>query len=199
MHKKIMPLLVLASLTPNWANAEGLLLYKPPQTGAPAARIGGGTRGLSLSVANIQVLAPQQMALTGEAQPVLYWYASEASQQWIEITLLKDGTDQPVLQKQLPPIASAGLQSFSLADHDVSLEAGQDYHWSVALINDVENLKQETSKAGLRYQMPPSKLNSAEKLAEAGYWYDALQQLVESRSPRANELLSQIGLSVSLW
>jgi len=198
MQKLMISLLALVVSLPSWVYAQGLLNYKPPQFGAPSARIPGGTRGLSLHESKIQVLAPKHTALTGQAQPVLYWHLSEASQQWLEVTLLKAGSDQPILKKQVPAF-SAGLQSLALADFDVFLEPGHDYHWSVAVINDAESAKQEACKASIRYQVPSAPLNSVEKLAEAGYWYDALQQLIEAHSPRANELLSQIGLSVTIW
>lgn len=198
MHKRMVYLLAVAVSLPSWVYAQGLLIYKPPYTGAPSARIGGGTRGLTLSDSKIQLLAPKHTSLTGQAQPVLYWYLAEASQQWLEVALLEAGSDQPIL-KRLVPAFSSGLQSLALADFDVILEPGRDYQWSVTVTNEAESAKQETYVASIRYEIPAVPLTGVEKLAEAGYWYDALQQLIEAHSPRANELLSQIGLAITIW
>lgn len=196
MNKNIVPLLIIVALLPLQTHAEGLLTYKPPQTGAPQTRVGGGTRGF-FPKPKIQVLAPYHMALTSQAQPVLYWYWAQPSQETVEITLVKDAADIPLLKKQLPLIAKAGLQSIHLADYGVSLQTGDDYHWSVTVINNSgQHSGDSVASATLRYQTPITPLTSAEQQAKAGYWYDALQQLIESHSPLANNLLKQVGIQV---
>ena len=196
MKKNLIPLLVLAVSLPLLTDAEGLLVYKPPKTGAPVTRIGGGTRDLDLSTPQIQVLAPHQIALTSKSQPVLYWYLSHAKKETIEITLTKEGIDKPLLKRQVSAIAKPGLQKIRLADYGVSLEAGEDYRWSVSAINNPENSGDIINSATLRYEAPGIPLSNVEQQAEAGYWYDALQQLIETHSPLTNDLLKQIGLEV---
>ncbi len=44
--------------------------YQPPNRGAPAQRVGGGTR----SISQLSVLAPDHLARTSRARPRLYWY-----------------------------------------------------------------------------------------------------------------------------
>jgi hypothetical protein len=196
MSKYIVPLLMIVALLPLQTLAEGLMTYKPPQIGVPQTRVGGGTRSF-LPKPKIQVLAPRHAALTSHAQPVLYWYCTQPNQETVEITLIKDSTDLPLLKKQLLLIAKAGLQSIRLADYGVSLRTGEDYHWSVAVINNSgQHLGESVATATIRYQLPITPLTSAEQQAEAGYWYDALQQLIESHSPLANNLLKQIGIQV---
>jgi hypothetical protein len=197
MNKTFVSALILAASFHPLTRAEGLLIYKPPQTGAPALRIGGGTRGISLSMPKVQVLAPQHTALTGRSQPALYWYLSEPSQQTIEITLFKKGVEEPLLARELPPLSKAGLQSIYLSDYGVSLQEGEEYRWSVALIdNQGQRSEDVATSASLRYQSPATPLSGVERQAEAGYWYDALQQLIESHSPLADSLLKQIGISI---
>lgn len=197
MNKNIIPLLFVIASLPLSTYAEGLLTYKPPQNGVPQFRVGGGTRGLRFVKPKIQVLAPHHTALTSQAQPVLYWYWDEPSQETIEISLVKDKVETHILRKQLSPITMAGLQSIHLVDYGVSLQPGDDYHWSVAIINNSgEHLGSNVASATLRYQVPTTPLSSAEQQAEAGYWYDALQQLIESHSPLANSLLKQVGIEV---
>lgn len=197
MNKTFVSLLILVASLPSLTRAEGLLIYKPLQTGAPALRIGGGTRGFSLTMPPIQLLAPQHTALTGRSQPALYWYLSEPNQQTIEITLLKKGIEEPLLSRQLPALSRAGLQSIYLSDYGVSLLEGEEYHWSVAVIDAKgQRSGDSVASASLRYHPPTTALSSVEQQAEAGYWYDALQQLIENHSPQVDNLLKQIGVQI---
>lgn len=197
MNKAFVSLLILVASLPSLIRAEGLIIYKPPQTGAPALRIGGGTRGVNFTPPKIQVLAPQHTALTGRSQPALYWYLSEPNQQAIEITLSKKGVEEPLLARELSPLSKAGLQSVYLSDYGVSLQEGEEYRWSVALIDDKGHRSGDSvAGASLRYQIPATPISSVERQAEAGYWYDALQQLIESHSPLVDSLLKQIGIQI---
>lgn len=197
MSKKLITLFVLIATLPQIAAAETLLRYKPPQIGAPATRIGGGTRGLSAQKPYVEVLAPQNTALTSQPQPVLYWYLAQSGQQTIEITLIKDGVDQPLLETQLTAADKTGLQKIVLKDYAVSLQPGEEYRWSVAVVNDAEQRSGDLiASATIRYQTPTAPLTTVEQQAEAGYWYDALQQLLDSHSPLVNDLLKQIGLNI---
>ncbi len=175
-------------------NAVGLLNYKPPG-GSTATQMHstGGTRGLA-AAANVQILAPKEIALTTKAQPILYWYQpSQLKLASVEVALTKSGEAEPVLKKSLP--ATAGLQHFSLSDYDVTLEAGIEYVWAISLI---DNDGKETKKlsVNLRYQEATEPLTTIEEQAQAGYWYDVLQTLIDSKSPQTNELLKQVGILV---
>jgi hypothetical protein len=197
MKNILISLVVFVFSLPLPTHAEGLLMYKPPQAGAPTTRTGGGTRGLNATELQIQVLAPTHTALTNQSQPELYWYLTQAKSHNIEITLVKEGVDQPLLEKQLAPISKAGLQSIRLAEFGVSLQPGEEYRWSVAAINDAEQRSEDTiASATIRYQSPVNPLASLEQQAAAGYWYDVLQQLLEAHSPTVNDLLKQISVSI---
>lgn len=189
MNKLIIGLLVFTALPYSFANAEGLLSYKPPRTGAPVTLSGGGTRG-GLIIPKVQVLAPRQMALTSKAQPVLYWYLPE--KQSVELVLVKAGVDSPLLQKTFSS-EKTGLQSLRLADVNISLDKDTDYLWSVTVDN---NALESVANSIIRYQLPATLLSGVEQHAENGYWYDALQQLIENHSPQANELLKQINILI---
>ena len=149
--------------------------------------MGGGTR--TLDVPKIQVLAPKNIALTSLVQPVLYWYSSESTQQKIEIILIEEGADKPLLEKQITN--HAGLASLRLADNGVTLQQGKVYQWSVSILDDSNN-----SSATLVYKKPVAALSSIEQQVELGYWYEALDQLIVTHSPNANHLLKQVGLDV---
>ena len=82
-----------------------------------------------------------------------------------------------------------------MADYDTSLENDTEYTWEISL---VDNTKKEVKKlsANLRYQKPSESLPALEDQAQAGYWYDVLQTLIDSKSPQTNELLKQVGILV---
>jgi hypothetical protein len=193
MNHKQLTLIFIVLLLPVISNGKGLLSYKPPLIGSPSAFTGGGTR--SLEVKKLQVLAPKHTALTSQSQPVLYWYSYLNKKQKIQFTLLKAGTDQPTLQKQLDLKSAGGLHSINLAEYGISLQAGEEYSWSVGLKGDADSATDGTS-GKLVYQVPGSSLVTVEQQAEAGYWYDALQQLIESHSPLVNDLLEQGELKI---
>ena len=199
MNKRILVLLIGALAMPQFSHAEGLLKYNPPKTGAPLTLTGGGTRGLALGVKPLQALAPKQLALTGQAQPILYWYAALPKPQTVEFTIIREGASQPLLEKQINITVAEGLQSIRLADYGVSLKPNEEYIWSVAVANagtNSEDAVSGSSAAVIRYELPATPLSTVKQQAEAGYWYDALQQLIESHSAQANELLNQIGIQV---
>ncbi|MDD5228473.1 MAG: DUF928 domain-containing protein [Methylococcales bacterium] len=189
MNKKFIPLIIFAMSLSSFTSAEGLLVYKPPQINAPQTRIGGGTRSLNFSIPKIQVLAPKQIALTSQSQPTLYWYSSESNQQTIEFILIEEGANKPLLEKRVS--ATNGLNSIRLIDNGVVLQQAKKYQWSLSVLNDSEN-----ANAAIIYQIPTIPLSTLEQKAENGYWYDTLQQLIESHSPLANDLLKQIGLDL---
>lgn len=193
MNPKNVALFFIAVLFPALTNGAGLLTYKPPLTGAPSAFTGGGTR--SLEVKKLQVLAPKHAALTSKSQPILYWYSFLNKKQKVQFTLVKEGAEQPIVQKQLELKSAGGVQSINLADYGVSLQAGEEYRWSVGFKNDSDNSSGGTT-GRLLYRVPEASLATVEQQAEAGYWYDALQQLIETHSPLVNDLLEQGELKI---
>ena len=189
MNKKLISFAIIGLLLPSFVSAEGLLSYKPPKVGTLKDSVGGGTR--SLETPKIQILAPKQVALTNQAQPVLYWYSSEFGSQEVEVILIENGSKKPLREKRIS--VTQGLKNISLVDYGVSLQQGKKYQWSVSVLNT-----SESTSAVIMYQASPTLLSTVEQKAENGYWYDALQQLVENHSPLANELVKQIGFQTPI-
>jgi hypothetical protein len=197
MYKNRFLLGILMGLCAQLGFTQGLLTYRPPMAGAPTTRVGGGTRGLSAEMPHLEVLAPVHTAFTAQAQPILYWYLSRGDVKTVEISIIQEGVSAPLLERTLPSISQAGLQSIRLSDYGVSLQAGQEYRWSVAVVNDPEQRSGDiVASATIRYQLPSTPLNSIEQQAEAGYWYDALHGLVSAHSPLINDFLKQIDLNI---
>lgn len=184
-------------------SSAGTYVYKPPLRGAPARRVGGATRGTGDSGLVLNVLAPDQTGLTTQAQPTLYWYASKPSNTSIEVTLIADNAEVPVLSKNLS-LTAAGVQSVDLAQLGITLKPDTDYEWFVSAVPDAgQRSKDVTSGGAIRFVAPDPAVQARAAAAgeraapgvyaEAGLWYDAiaaLSRLIE-RSPADTALRSQ--------
>ncbi|MCZ4316718.1 DUF928 domain-containing protein [Comamonadaceae bacterium G21597-S1] len=204
---------VVQAQTTSSAGSAGTFVYKPPLRGAPARRVGGATRGTGDSGLVLQVLAPDQTGLTTQAQPTLYWYASKASNTSIEVTLIADSAEVPVLSKNLA-LTAAGVQSVDLEKLGVTLQPETDYEWYVSAVSDTDQRSKDVTSGGairrvaadpvIRARAEAAGATAAPGVyAEAGLWYDAiaaLSRLIERnpadarlRAQRA-ALLEQVGL-----
>lgn len=207
------PGLVQAQTGSSDGASAGTFVYKPPLRGAPARRVGGATRGTGDTGLVLQVLAPDQTGLTTRPQPTLYWYASKPSKMAIEVTLIADTAEVPVLARNIT-VAAAGVQAIDLAQHGITLKPDTDYEWFVSAVpDDGQRSKDVTSGGAIRLvAADPAVLARAAAAgdraapgvyAEAGLWYDAIAALsrqIDSnpadsalRAQRA-ALLEQIGL-----
>ncbi len=187
--------------------------YKPPMRGAPSRRVGGATRGAGTTDMVLTVLAPDQTGLTTQAQPTLYWYASKPTNTLIELTLISDDAELPVLSKSIQ-LTPGGVQAINLASYGVTLAPETEYEWFVSVVSDTQQRSKDVTSGGTIRRVAPdpavqAKVAAAAEravpgiYAEAGLWYDALgalSRLIERnpddaalRAARAG-LLEQIGL-----
>ncbi len=188
--------------------------YVPPSTGAPARRVGGGTRGGGDGDTILRVLVPEDTGLSSLAQPVVYWYVNRPVPAKIELTLLDEQSIEPLLELTLGKPVASGFQALDLGTHGVTLKEGVEYQWSVALILNSNQRSQDVVASGTIAYVPPSdslrrRSASADPreqpriYAQAGYWYDAiayLNRLIEENAEDTElrdfrrELLNQVGL-----
>ncbi len=206
------PFAVWADNTAIGASPTGFV-YKPPMRGAPASRVGGGSRGSGAADFVLNVLAPDQTGLTTQAQPTLYWYASGPSTTSVEVTVIAEVAEQPLLTKNLT-VTPGGVQSIDLAKYGVTLKPDTEYEWFVSVVPDPEQRSKDITSGGTiqRVAGDPAILARAASAgerqapriyAETGLWYDAidaLSRLIE-RNPGDAELhaqraslLEQVGL-----
>jgi len=188
--------------------------YRPPMRGAPAARIGGGTRGIGDMTLELVVLAPDHTGLTTREQPTLYWYVSKPVASRLEVTVINDQAIDPALEEEVKAPSHAGIQSIDLAKAGVKLKPGVEYRWFVSAIADPDQRSNDVVASGTIERITPdaalkSKIagadgrNLAGVYAQAGVWYDTidtLSRMIEKspgdstlREQRA-ELLDQVGL-----
>jgi hypothetical protein len=190
-------------------------MYVPPKRGAPASRVGGGTRGTDSNGPSIVALAPDHTGLTNRAQPTLYWYLSQPAATQLEITIINDESINPLLEKSLPTPKQAGIQSVSLADQGITLKPGVEYRWFVALVPDksqrsndiiaggtIMYVKQDAA-LGSKLSAAKTPADKAATLAQEGVWYDAIDTLSTAINKSGSSalkqqraaLLSQVGLN----
>lgn len=191
--------------------------FRPPPLDAPAVRVTGGSRGEGDAAVSLDVIAPNDVGITTQEQPSLFWSQSKASPAKFELTVIQEKRIKPLLQMSLDHASKTGIQRVKLSDHGVKLEPGVEYQWVAALILDPENRSRDLIASGAIKRVPAgaelkekiSKSNAAALpivYAEAGIWYDALSALADQieanptdqtlRQTRA-DLLRQVGLKAA--
>lgn len=202
---------------PTGVAATPKVKFRPNATAATGVRVTGGSRGTGDAATRLDVLAPDEVGLTTQEQPSLFWYQSKPAEAAFELTLLQEKKVKPLLRVYVERYGKSGLQRLRLADFGVKLEKGVEYQWVVALITDAENRSTDLVASGAiqRIDLTPqlqSRLaqavgsSAAAAYAEEGIWYDALATLSDqieaepgnatARMERA-ELLRQVGLKAA--
>jgi len=172
--------------------------YIPPLRGAPANRIGGGTRGKNQQI-NIICFSPDHFGITSKSQPTFIFYVSKTKETSAEFTLINMANDEPLLEIPLE-IFNKGIHSVDLSKFHVKLDENSEYQWFVSLIVDKNHRSQDITGSGsIKYipnsasftkrlaQSTPSDI--AFHFAEAGLWYDALDALNKRRETENNSKL----------
>jgi hypothetical protein len=192
-------------------------VYKPPLRGAPATRVGGGTRNTGSKILTLSALAPNEAGYTVSDKPTLYWYLSESLDTPVELTITPTGklheATPPVLEITLKPPVARGMHALRLQDHGVALKPGVEYQWFVAVISNPAQRSNDVVAGGSIIRMAdspiPAQLRQVPQArwhavyAEGGVWYDAIDQLSRSISAQPGDrqlrqqraaLLEQVGL-----
>ncbi len=205
------------SLTPKGSGRSRIKYEAPPSSlgGPPVRTEGGGTRSAGgAPLPWLKVLAPDHVALTTQAQPILFWFQSEPSTAGFQITVTEAGKARPVLKIKLDDAKQAGIRALPLSRHAVTLTAGVKYRWNVVLIPDPANHSKDVLASGVIQRVEAPELSAkvsqasprdrALLYADAGYWYDSLQSISTaiSADPKdsslremRNSLLRQVGLA----
>jgi hypothetical protein len=162
-------------------------MYKLPMRGAPASRIGGGTRGPNVDSPAVTVFAPDHTGLTVNPQPTLYWQLSKQAPVQVELTLVDEAGVAPLIEKVEKPPLAAGIHALSLKDAGVTLKPGVEYRWHVALVFDPKMRSSDVTSSGtIRVIAAPAGLASKIVNARAaprayageGLWYDSIEALM---------------------
>jgi hypothetical protein len=169
--------------------------------------VGGGVRGSTTELPSVRALVPDHLAHTARSQPTLLWYLdrlpSGSATLTFRFNLTNDEEIDPLIAVELEIPSQPGLQRIDLANYEFSLETGQEYQWSVALVTDsdhrvrdivtlgwIERVVEEADTSGA--DANASTQADTASLAAAGLWYDAVD--AANQTERA-ALLDQIGLA----
>ena len=161
------------------------LSYKPPPgRGAPDIREGGGARAGS-DYPDLYVVCPAHRAWTVSAHPVLHWFQSRAADIPLKITVYREEDGESIFVHHLKGPKTAGFNQIDLAEHDVALEEGRKYVWTVSYFNG-ESRDAFSETTFERIVLPPQLARAltdtdpsehAWVYAENGIWYEALTAL----------------------
>src|SRR5215831_15935194 len=202
LNRNSFPTLWLCAGLVAWAGQENLSIhaaeqkpaappavkFRPPTTGTSSVRVTGGSRGTGTNEVVLDVLAPDEIGITTQEQPSLFWYQSKPANARFELTLLQDQKVKPIIQVQMERSTAAGIQRLKLSEQNVKLAPGVEYQWVVALVTDPDNRSKDLVASGVIKRIEPAadlkvKIASAAPAAlpavyaEAGIWYDALSVL----------------------
>lgn len=195
--------------------AAGAPVFKPPLRGAPSRRVGGSSRGVSDALPAVMVLVPDDVGLTTSGQPALYWYLSKPTSVRVEVTLIDEKGEQPLVEYAVQNANGPAVHRVDLAQRNVSLKPGVEYQWSISVVPNPDERSNDVMAGGVvkRVDLPAkiaarraagaSKEELAALYAEEGIWYDAIglySELIDERPKDAGlrakraALLDQVGL-----
>jgi len=200
-------------------SAVAAIAYKAPLRGAPATRIGGGTRSVGTKPMTVLVLAPNETGYTTHDKPTLYWYVSQPLEHPVELTLISleslDAASKPAVELKLNPPTRPGVHPLSLAEHNIVLKPGVEYQWFVAAVSNPSQRSNDVVAGGTIKRVAESDAVHARLkdvsaagrpalYAGEGIWYDAIDELSKQISAQPNNrqlresraaLLEQVGLA----
>lgn len=197
------------------AKASAAPAYTPPSRGAPSRRVGGSSRGTAGSLPAVTVLVPDHVALTTSEQPTLYWFLSRPTTVRVEVTLIDEKGETPLIEYAVKDAAGPAVHAIDLAKQGVHLKTGVEYQWSISVVPDPNERSNDVMSAGVikRVDAPApvaaarakgmDKEALARTLAANGIWYDAIGLYSEMISAKPNDrglreeraaLLDQVGL-----
>ncbi len=173
-----------------------LVPYVPPKPIRPTPKIRtsqGGTRGCG-EFPVVTLLAPEHVALTMQEQPQLYWNISAMSQQSAVVTLSHDEAVEPLFEWHVPEPIESGIHTIDIAEHDIYLEVGQTYEWSVRMAceQDESGSGDLVVKSYIERVPVDERIESIEQLGDpivlanayagSGIWHDAFATLHDAWS-----------------
>ncbi|MCK5831350.1 MAG: DUF928 domain-containing protein [Methylococcales bacterium] len=176
------------------------LIYTPPLLGAPSTSrlVGMALRGSTTELL-FSVLTPAHTGLSLDAQPDIYWYTSNSIStqfKFVEFVLNSDEAIKPILRTHLPAITKGGVQKIKLADYNITLEPEIEYTWVISLVSDPAARSYDLVTSGKikyvaaaseQFNKTVSENQQAYTLAQAGFWYDALDKTIEKIEKKATE------------
>lgn len=146
------------------------VVFVPPKIGAPADRLGAGTRDVGMEAGGPLVLiVPAGGGLTTSETPPLVWYLSEGFRGTMLAAVSAIGGDGVAMRQSgaFPP----GYYGLDLRRSDMRMSTGQIFELRVELSEETRVASKAT---GLIERVP----DTDQDPGLAGLWFDALGQYV---------------------
>jgi hypothetical protein len=178
--------------------------YKPPSkpsspkvpTGSNGSRTNGCTGNAKTS---LTTLTPQShIGQTLSSHPIFAWFVPDSESHEIEFSLYEydaNGKSQRIQSTKLQ--SRSGVMTFTLPKETLGLSVGKTYFWQVALLCNPNHPSEDLLvKTEIQFVSIPSSLKNslarikepqkrADLYAEAGFWYDALAEVIEEPKNQA--------------
>jgi len=167
----------------------------------------------------LYVLLPEEVAITAEAQPSLFWYLSKPVDRPIKLSISTPDSIEPILDLQLDAANRQGIQRLDLSKLPVRLKSAVRYDWVIHVASDASGATPDIYAKSVLWRIDRSdaltsrlvgaknRRQRAAIAAQEGIWIDALagiSNLIEHkpndsslRRDRA-DLLQQVGFTVMI-
>ncbi len=151
------------------------LVFIPPASGAPADRLGAGTRDVDISNTKTILLAPPGGGLTATGKPLMIWYFAEPVDGPVTVAISPQVGLARGFVATIDGRFPAGYHGLNLERSKVQLLPDKLYAWEVR-----HGTSEASSSRGyIEYRVPEKLPQSARDAAAVGYWYDALAMLFD--------------------
>jgi hypothetical protein len=228
IHRLIYVLLSLSVIvapqvtTKVWASNVLASFEPPPGRDAPrGGTVGGGSRPVggtclsnpSTKTSSLTALVPgRHLGLTQTERPNFLVYMPQTTAQTVEFSLFDEQMNG--IYQMSVPVSKAGLVSIRLPDTAPPLAKDKPYYWTVALACNPSDrtedlvvggwIERAEASATLKQQLANvTPIEQASLYAKQGFWYDALNTLVELQRTQPNnpaaatawaQLMKSVGL-----
>lgn len=166
-----------AQAAPPPATDTAPVVFVPPAEGAPASRVGAGTRSLFAEGSRTTLLLPAGGGLTTEPQPFLVWHLAEGFAGAMQVEIADTAPGGRAAGRRLEGRFRPGFHALDLARSEMELAPGRIYRWSVILIERGSDRVADRAEGLVeRVAAPPGA--DLRAVAAAGLWFDALAMVM---------------------
>ncbi|WP_421980377.1 hypothetical protein [Roseibium sp.] len=155
------------------------IVFVPPAAGAPADRIGAGTREILSAPGVVQILIPEGGGVSLAASPALLWSLNAPKQGVMRAELVPLSGGDPVAERTMRGDLGPGLYALDLATSGGPLAPGQIYEFRV-MIADEKTGELFVPVKGLVERREGRLAQDAADAASRGAWFDALGFLTDN-------------------
>lgn len=157
------------------------IVFMPPDIGAPADRVGAGTRDIGQDGHLVTLLVPDGGGMTTLHKPPLVWYLSEAFAGEMQSQIVPVNPPGDGASKIAEGRFQKGFYALDLSRSDLVLKPGAIYEWKVVLLDSGTDkyFDQKSAYVQVTDIPPAASAPDVAELAAAGLWFDALAPFVE--------------------